>query len=419
MANYEKNKHSCFEWIQLFISVSIPAMLAIYTVLGNNRDIAIANRNRAQDLQIADNQQKDIILHEYLKTISKLIENYGPQLNASRSAPSAAYLATLSALNQLDPDRQRFLIRLLYDTKLITYDLSSDRIPISLKSVNLTNLCLIDGFVEQTLTHISMEGAIMTKADFHGIILEGAIFNRAILTNADFSNTTNVCLTDNLECQKSNDPSLYFENADLTNTSFSSSIYENVTFSSSKMENADLNSFQCISCVFIYTNMDRADLRNIFTENSLFLFVRLRGANLDGSRFGENVDFHGADMREINAAHTHFTRCQFEYASMRNITLDYTTTKDSTLLGAQLLGASIQHGVFINVNFTHTDLREGNWQNVRCEKCTFHDADFSYADVSNAIFINSDFRNSTISEDQLNKAASLEGSILPNGTVIN
>jgi uncharacterized protein YjbI with pentapeptide repeats len=99
--------------------------------------------------------------------------------------------------------------------------------------------------------------------------------------------------------------------------------------------------------------------------------------------------------------------------------LDYTTTEDSTLLRAQLFGASIQHGAFINVNFTQTDLRAGKWQNVRCEKCIFHDADFSYADVSNAIFINSDFRNSTITKDQLNKAASLQGSILPNGTVIN
>ncbi len=95
-------------------------------------------------------------------------------------------------MNQLDPDRRNFLIHLLYDTKLITYHLISDQIPISLELINLTNLCSIDGFAEQTLTHISMEGAIMIKADFHSINLEGAIFNRAILSNADFSYTTNV-----------------------------------------------------------------------------------------------------------------------------------------------------------------------------------------------------------------------------------
>jgi hypothetical protein len=141
----ENKKPLWFEWIQLIISFSVPAIIAIYTILENNRDLSIAARNRAQDLEIADNQQKDLILRDYQKTISKLIERYGPQLNGSTSTSLVVRFATLSALNQLDLNRRNFLLRLLYDTKLITYYSIFDQIPVSLELANLTDVCLVDG----------------------------------------------------------------------------------------------------------------------------------------------------------------------------------------------------------------------------------------------------------------------------------
>jgi hypothetical protein len=66
MRKEKKNDHSYLEWIQFFISFSVPIATVVYTILENNRD---------EDLQIADNQQKDLILHEYQKTLSQLVEN--------------------------------------------------------------------------------------------------------------------------------------------------------------------------------------------------------------------------------------------------------------------------------------------------------------------------------------------------------
>ena len=83
----DKNRHSCFDWIQLFISISIPIAIAVYTILENNRDLAIATANRAQDLDIADNEQKDLILHECQKVLNKSIEKYGRNFN--RSSPAS------------------------------------------------------------------------------------------------------------------------------------------------------------------------------------------------------------------------------------------------------------------------------------------------------------------------------------------
>jgi uncharacterized protein YjbI with pentapeptide repeats len=102
-----------------------------------------------------------------------------------------------------------------------------------------------------------------------------------------------------------------------------------------------------------------------------------------------------------------------------NSILDYTTIEDSTFLRMNLSETSMRHSIFINVNFSYTDLSRGNWQYVQCEKCIFNDVDFTLTDLSNSVFIDSDFRNCTISEDQLKHAVSLKGSILPNGTVIN
>jgi hypothetical protein len=145
MTESQKHKHSCYEWIQLFIAFSIPVAITVYTVLENNRDFAINARNRAQDLEMAANQQSDAVIHDYQKKLGKLIEKYGPQLNQSLSVSLVARFATLSALSQLDPDRRNFIIRLLYDTKLITYYSIFDQIPVSLELVNLTDVYLVDG----------------------------------------------------------------------------------------------------------------------------------------------------------------------------------------------------------------------------------------------------------------------------------
>ncbi|CAF5124341.1 unnamed protein product, partial [Rotaria sp. Silwood1] len=105
----ENNNNSCFEWIQLFISISIPIAIGVYTILESKRDFAIETHNRKQDLYIADDQQKDLILYECQKTLSKLIENYGTKLNKSSSASLVARFTTLSALNRLDSGRRNFL----------------------------------------------------------------------------------------------------------------------------------------------------------------------------------------------------------------------------------------------------------------------------------------------------------------------
>ncbi len=419
MTESQKHKHSCYEWIQLFIAFSIPVAIAVYTVLENNRDFTISSRNRAQDLEMAANQQSDAVIHDYQETLCKLIEKYGPQLNQSLSVSSVARFATLSALSQLDPVRRNFIIRLLYDAKLIIYLSVFDQPAVSLESANLTDLCLIDGTYPQTLHHLSMEAAIMTRVDFHSINIHGATFNKAILTNADFSGTRNILQCENEGCLGPNGASLYFQGSDLTSASFANAIYESVFFDSAKMIKTNLHSFQCASCCFLLADMTQTSLRNVDIRQSSFGLARLNRAEIHQSIFSANVDFGGADMGLSNVSHNNFTQCQFNYTQIRDAKFQYNTIVNSTFVKAIMVRISIKHDIFINVNFTNAQITESIWRYVKCERCTFNSVNFHKTDLTTSMFINSDFRDSIISEDQLNQAASLKGSILPNGTVIN
>ncbi|CAF4644798.1 unnamed protein product [Rotaria sp. Silwood2] len=397
----------------------IPAMIAIYTILENNRELAIATQHRIQDLAIADDQQKDTILRQFQRTLFQLIEKYGPQLNKSSAASLVVRFATLSASRQLDPHRRNFLIRLLYDAKLITYDSISNQPRVSLASANLTELCLIDGTVGQTLFHICMEGAIMTKANFHGINMHGAIFNGAKLKNADFSSTTNSLYCSDIECFGPRSASLYFDNSDLTSALFFDAIYDNVSFHMAQMSNANFPFFRCDFCFFHLANMSQTSLHYVEMSRSSFTMSTFIQSEIHDSNFYENVDFSNTDMSYAHLIHNNFTKCLFDRTNLRNVTFHYNKIVKSIFTEAKMFGMSILHSIFIDVNFTGADLSKSSCQYVRCERCRFNLVNFNRTDLSNSMFIESDFRNATISEDQLNQISSLEGSILPNGSVID
>ena len=48
---------TCFEWIQLLVTFSVPLAIALYTFLQNNNEQSIALANREKDLEIARQQR--------------------------------------------------------------------------------------------------------------------------------------------------------------------------------------------------------------------------------------------------------------------------------------------------------------------------------------------------------------------------
>jgi uncharacterized protein YjbI with pentapeptide repeats len=246
--------HTCFEWLQLIITFSIPVVLAVYTVLRDNRSLEIASRNRAQDLQISDEQHKDEILRDCQKTISKLIEKYGIQLNRTQSALLVARFAVKSAIKQLDPFRRSFLIHLLYDARLITYQPSDYRPAISLESTNLTDINLVNLSHRKSLEYVSFIGAYMTRANFRQMNIHGVKFDRAKIEYADFSLSSNSWSCDLIDCDRNRKQKLCFENANLTSASFSKAFYDTVLF-----DNAYMTGVNLFNAIFI-----ESDFRNCY-----------------------------------------------------------------------------------------------------------------------------------------------------------
>jgi hypothetical protein len=121
---------TCSEWIQLLVTFSVPVAIALYTIVQNNHDqtIALANREkdleiarnqRTQDLQIADDQQKANILAAYESFLVDHLNRYGMTLDENTSARFVARFKTLTTVNQLDRTRKTYLIRSLFEAKLI------------------------------------------------------------------------------------------------------------------------------------------------------------------------------------------------------------------------------------------------------------------------------------------------------------
>ena len=146
----------------------------------------------------------------------------------------------------------------LYEAKLIAYRMNDYRPPVVLRSANLADLNLTNQYDRRALIHLSLEGTIMIRPDFHEMNRHGARFKRATLNYANFSSTWNTPAFDeydDLSGFKNNFLRLSFENANLTSTSFVAATYDNANFDSAIMTNANLNKFFCANCVYEFYTM--------------------------------------------------------------------------------------------------------------------------------------------------------------------
>lgn len=414
----KKDRHSCFEWLQLFVSILIPVAIGVYTVLENNRDIAIAIENRIQDLEIADNEQKDRVLHECQKVLAKLIERYGQALNGSSAASLVARFATLSALNRLDSIRRSFLVRLLYESQLITWRQDTEYIPVPLESVNLTDLDLRDSAQLRPLLYISLKECLLIRANFHSLNIYAGKFTRSILTNANFDETSNTLHFDSLseDQQLNKTPELTFYMANLVNASFVRAVYRNASFEQTSMKFVNFQSFFCQHCTFLSSGMTFVNFQGATIEKSLLDFASMNDGHFFETIFGPDVDFFSSSLERINVTYSTFTNCQMNQVRAQNSTFDLSTVVNVTFHNGLLSGVSFRRSSMKNCDFSKADLRFSQWIGTTCENCLFNSADFTGANFSGSKFINSNFINSTIIISHLRTSASLSFVIFPDGT---
>lgn len=137
------------------------------------------------------------------------------------------------------------------------------------------------------------------------------------------------------------------------------------------------------------------------------------------------------DLNDAVADDSLLTNCDFIYSSFDHASLNNTFLTKSqaqsfwnpyfysqaTFREASFKGAFLNFTNFSSVEFSGADFENANLKNGNFENANFSNANFKGAILDDANFKNTILIGSNITEDQLNKVASKECAILPNGTL--
>ena len=205
-------------------SALIPLLIGIATVIISIVQLEIARQQRAhdfriaidqreQDLQIADNLQKDRVLADYIEQVSRLMITPNFTL-ADTLFGNVIRAKTLIAIRQLDSKGKAHLIKFLYETHMIRErqanvklsDADLDQIDLSTRfnryriegdqvnpliDVAFKRLSLnYASFAYQTIKGGTFGESSLIGANFTGCRLSSVSFVRSILRNADFRHSS-------------------------------------------------------------------------------------------------------------------------------------------------------------------------------------------------------------------------------------
>lgn len=209
------------DWLELLVvPVSLTLLGAFFTLASQNSQTQIAEGNRNQDLQIADNKQRDEVLKNYLDSMKALLLDKDHPLRTDKESQRIARTLTLTSLKQLtnaqkkseqkadeqkksEPkmntydDRKGLVVRFLLESQLIQSSSSGKTPIINLEPANLSYADL----EHADLTHANLSGVDLSHTLIHGFFKEAnlsnttfreadlikANFTRANLTEADFT----------------------------------------------------------------------------------------------------------------------------------------------------------------------------------------------------------------------------------------
>ena len=225
------------DWLELLVvPVSLTLLGAFFTLSSQNSQTQIAEDNRKQDLQIADNKQRDEVLKNYLDSMKALLLDKDHPLHTDQESQHIARTLTLTSLKQLTnaqkkseqkadeqkkseqkvntyDDRKGLVVRFLLESQLIQSSSSGKTPIIKLEPANLSYADL----EHADLTHANLRGVDMSHTLIHGFLKEANLsnttFREADLIKADFTRAN----LKEADFTKANLKEANLTNADLTN----------------------------------------------------------------------------------------------------------------------------------------------------------------------------------------------------------
>ncbi|CAF1252253.1 unnamed protein product [Adineta steineri] len=462
-----RRRPTCFEWTQLIATISIPLVIAIYTIVENHSSASIADNNRRKDNDIANisrisereiaqsyrlnelaiaeksrekdrilatDQQLENILVGYQDFLAKLILDNGLTLNRSLEAKVVARFKTLTALNQLDARRKSILIRSLYDAKLITlhqYVKSNDRAVLDLRQLDITDVIFGSSrnspAQHQRQQYIDWDylwlpESILINASFRYTRLNCATFSHTILDSGDLSFTAHHRTFSCFNHFPNN--SINFDSASLVNATLYNAYLVSANFFFANLTFANMRLFLCEGCIFWKAKLIKADLTSskfsiLSQQNTLHLNFReisLREAVAHSATF-EIIDFEKSDWSNVQASKIIINNCIFFKAIMVNCSFVNSSIQHSIFENAILNKTDLSYAKLQNVTFINSDMRYTNFSFIKCTYCRFINVTLQDIILKNASLQYSDFYNSPINISQLEETISIVGTRFFNGTV--
>ncbi|CAF4090956.1 unnamed protein product [Rotaria sp. Silwood2] len=380
-------------------------------VLLKQKGLEIAQNQRTQDLQIAEDQQKANILAAYESFLVDHLNRYGMTLNESISARFVARFKTLTAINQLDQNRKTFLIRLLFEAKLIVNDYnSSDPISsgiISLEEADLSKISLS----HRVLQYLSLPKVNLTQSLFTYTILSCVNFYSTIIIECDFTHasilkTKNHCFPKSKQYIRT-----IFVEAIMNKVNLFQSEFIATDFTKSILVYANMRYFVCLECLFLDTNMFRADLSfSQILMDCNFQLTNLTKVLLLSTLFIQ-ATFIDTIFTRIQTTEVQFERCSFTSIKFINCTLDKSLIVQSNFSNIYFNSVNLSKSIIRNVNFMNISMHYTNLSSTIFDQCTFINVDFNDAILTNATFLKCIFQPSLISNKQRLEVTSFNGSI--------
>lgn len=143
----------------------------------------------------------------------------------------------------------------------------------------------------------------------------------------------------------------------------------------------------------------------------------------------EHPDLSRANLRDVDLRGVDMTQVKLFRANLAGSDLDYTILRHTDLSKAELIRADLSNADLTGAkmgraNLSYADLFKANLTNCRLTNADLSHADLSQANLTNADLTRADLSGAKligakITEEQLARARSLTGAILPDGSTYN
>ncbi len=410
----------------------------------------ISEYRRIHESQLEDKRYRDNLLINYINQMSDLLQKTNENLTNISLSTTLIHSKTLTLIHQLDSNRNRQVIRFLYEAGLLN---ARDKSPLDLSESELFNIDMSSKIYGKKMHNLYLSGVDLTNSSFVNRDLTGSNFSNTILSGVNFSFTTLLhsdfsyaIFNGSFNIYKTALNEINFSYANLEKIDFTkillppnhlandqNRILLNINFKNAKLANTRFSKLLIVFAHF-YRISNFIDFSNTTFINVVFEDVLAGDLDFSYSYFMGNVTF--PDFTAIIKASffmarlTNVTFCQPDgYGLLQQIQFDFAKFQSVLIHGIEIINSSFINVTMSNIkllnvkiinnvkfdntifeneiifsqdtHITNTSFRRAQMQNIIADHCEFTFVNMNEANLTNSTmfathltlsqFINTDF----------------------------